>query len=207
VTTLTRPGDDRRRDVLIRARETRAHPSRRARSSGVLRVSIVGCPGSGKSTVGRRLAASLAIPFVELDAIFHQRGWVELPRDQFRARVADVTARDAWLIDGNYSAVRDLVWARADTVVWLDLPRAVVIRRVVARTLRRALTREQLWNGNREPLTNLVRWDPNASIIRWAWVKHPEYAARYGAATRDPAFAHLHFVRLGSQAEIDAYLD
>ena len=172
------------------------------------RVSVVGCPGSGKSTLGRRLALALGVPFVELDAIFHQPGWVELPRDEFRARVAEVVATDRWVIDGNYSsAQQDLAWARADTVVWLDLPRPLVMRRVITRTIRRAVTREQLWNGNREPLTNFYRLDPDQNIIRWAWVKHPVYATRYRAAIDDPANAHLSFVRLRSQADIDAFLD
>jgi adenylate kinase family enzyme len=170
------------------------------------RVSIVGTPGSGKSTVGRRLAASLNVPLVELDAIFHQPDWAGLPRDLFRARVHDVVETDGWVIDGNYSAVQDLVWRRADTVVWLDLPRRAVMQRVVTRTLRRAITRERLWNGNREPLTNFYRLNPEKNIIRWAWVKHPEYVERYDDATRDPANAHLRVIRLKSQAEMDAFV-
>src|SRR3546814_4713935 len=62
--------------------------------------------------------------------------------------------------------------AAADTIVWLDLPRPLIMRRVAGRTLRRAITREELWNGNREPLAGLVRWHPERNIIRWAWVQH-----------------------------------
>lgn len=169
------------------------------------RVSIVGVPGSGKTTVGRRLAASLGVPFIELDAIFHQPNWNELPRDAFRSRVGEMLSTGGWVVDGNYSAVQDLVWQGADTVVWLDLPRHVVMRRVVFRTLWRAFARERLWNDNREPLTNFYRLDPEKNIIRWTWVKHPEYVDRYGAAMREPANAHLRFVRLGSQEEIDVF--
>jgi len=165
------------------------------------RVSIVGVPGAGKTTIGRRLAASLDVPFLELDAIFHQPGWTDLPRDDFRMQIREALGTDGWVVDGNYSAVQDLVWERADTVVWLDLP-----RRVVLRTLRRAITRERLWNGNREPLTNFYRLDPDENIIRWTWVKHPEYVERYRAAARDPENAHLRFVRLNSQHEIDAFV-
>ena len=170
------------------------------------RVSIVGVPGSGKSTIGRRLATSLDVPFIELDAIVHQPGWRELPQDEFRARVSAVIASERWVVEGNYPAVQDLVWQRADSVVWLDLPRPVVIRRLVARTLRRTLTRERLWNDNREPLSNLYRLDPERNIIRWAWVKHGEYIARYEAAMRDPANDHLHFRRLTSPSEVDQFL-
>jgi adenylate kinase family enzyme len=74
------------------------------------RVSIVGVPGPGKTTIGRRLAASLDVPFLELDAIFHQAGWTDLPRDVFRARIREALGTDGWVVDGNYSAVQDLVW-------------------------------------------------------------------------------------------------
>jgi adenylate kinase family enzyme len=175
-------------------------------SLSVQRVSVVGVSGSGKTTFGRRLSTLLDAPFVELDGIFHQPGWTELPTEAFRARVSDVVAGDRWIVDGNYSAVRDLVWARADTVFALDLGRAVVMRRVITRTVRRALTREELWNGNREPLANFYRWDPTKSIIRWSWVNHATYAARYRDRAADPQYGHIEFIRFGSPREVDAWL-
>jgi len=170
------------------------------------RISLVGVPGSGKTSVGRRLAASLDVPFIELDSIFHQPEWAELPRPEFRQRVAEAVAGDAWVVDGNYSAVQDLAWQRADTVVWLDLPRRTVTQRVIRRTVRRVVTRERLWNNNREPISNLYRLDPEKSIIAWTWVKHPEYIQRYAAAIQDPEWQHLRFVRLRSAREIAGFL-
>lgn len=167
------------------------------------RVSVVGTPGSGKSTVGRSLAAQLDVPFVELDQIFHQPGWQELPVEAFRDRVGQVASTEGWVIDGNYSAVRDLVWARADTVVWLDLPRPAVMRQVIRRTIRRVVRREELWNGNREPWANFYRWD-DRNIIRWAWGRHSVYRERYATAMHDPALSHLEFVQLRTHAEIAA---
>lgn len=170
------------------------------------RVSLVGTPGSGKTTVGRRLARSLDVPFIELDSIFHQAGWRDLPREEFRQRVTDALVPEGWVVDGNYQAVLDLVWDRADTVVWLDLPRPLIMRRVIKRSLRRSLTREVLWNGNREPLTNFYRLDPEKNVIRWAWVKHAGYSERYHAAMNDEANSHLRFVRLKTPREIETML-
>ena len=88
------------------------------------RVSVVGTSGSGKSTLGAALAKRLGTEFLELDSVFHQPGWVPLPDEEFRRRVGDAVAGERWVVDGNYSSkVRDIVWARADTVVWLDLPK------------------------------------------------------------------------------------
>jgi predicted kinase len=94
-------------------------------------VSVVGNSGSGKSTMAAALARRLGVPHVELDGLKDQPGWTELPRDEFAARVRTTIAGDGWVIDGNYSDVRDEIWQRADTVVWLDPHRAVVMRQIV----------------------------------------------------------------------------
>ena len=107
-------------------------------------------------------------------------------------------AASAWVIDGNYSTVRDIVWARADTVIFLDLPRRTVMRRVFGRTLRRVAGRVELWNGNRERWRNFFTLDQEESVIVWAWQTHARNRARIAAAMADPAFAHLRFVRLTS---------
>jgi adenylate kinase family enzyme len=167
----------------------------------VRRIAVVGTSGSGKTWLGREIARRLAVPFVELDSIYHQPGWQPLPAEEFRRRVADIVAGAGWVIDGNYSAVRDVVWTRADTVIWFDLPRRVVMRQLVTRTLRRAITRAELWNGNREPLTGLFLLDPETSIIRWAWSQHASYRRRFAAASADPSYAHVDFIRIGSRAE------
>lgn len=175
-------------------------------SAFVRRVSVVGTSGSGKSMVARELAAIIGVPHLELDGINHQADWTPLPASEFRHAVAAAAAGDGWVIDGNYAAVLPLVWARADTVVWLDLPRGTVMRQITWRTLRRVAGREELWNGNRERWGNFFSWDPERSVISWAWHKHAEYHDRYGAAAADPANAHLRFVRLTSRRDIARWL-
>ncbi len=170
------------------------------------RIAVVGCSGSGKTTLAVALARALGCPHVELDSIYHQPGWTPLPDDEFRARVAEVVAQERWVVDGNYSVTQDVVWDRAEAVVWFDLPYATVMARTVRRTLRRTVTREELWNGNKEPLSNLWSLDPERSIIVWAATRHRVYRRRYAEAQRDPRWSHLRFVRIGSQAEADALL-
>jgi adenylate kinase family enzyme len=183
-------------------------PVRRAvlASAIVRRVSVVGNSGSGKSTLASKLAAILGVPHLELDSVFHQPGWEPLPADEFQWVVELQAGEDGWVIDGNYNAVRPIVWARADTVVWLDLPRRTVMRQVTWRTVRRAVTREELWNGNREPLVNFLSWVPEESIISWAWHSHAKYRTRYLAAAADPANAHLTFIRLTSRRDAARFL-
>jgi adenylate kinase family enzyme len=172
-----------------------------------VRVSVVGNSGSGKSTLARALAAGLGVPYLELDSIYHQPDWVALPVDEFQARVTAFTAGEGWVIDGNYSAVRPIVWARADAVIWLDLPRRVVMRQLLARTLPRAVLRRELWNGNRETVGNLFRRTDD-NILRWAWTNHEKYRARYAAAAADPQYTRLRFVRLTARRpDVRAVLD
>jgi len=175
-------------------------------SAFVRRVSVVGNSGSGKSTIAGELAASLGVPHLELDSVFHQPGWEPLPADEFQRLVTERASEDGWVIDGNYSAVRPIVWARADTVVWLDLPKRTVMRQVAWRTVRRAVTQQELWNGNREPLANFLSWAPEKSIISWAWHSHAEYRTTYGAAAADPANAHLTFIRLTSRRDVARFV-
>jgi adenylate kinase family enzyme len=169
-------------------------------------VSVVGNSGSGKSRLARELAAILEVPHLELDGLNHQPGWEPLPKDEFQRIVAAKAAGDGWVIDGNYSSVQPLVWARADTVAWLDLPKSTVMRQIVWRTLRRVGGRQELWNGNREHWRNFFSWDPEQSVIAWSWHKHAEYRARYSAAAADPANAHLRFVRLSNRREVARFL-
>ena len=165
------------------------------------RVSVVGNSGSGKTTLARALSTRLAAPHLELDSVFHQPGWEPLPTEQFRARVAEFIAADRWVIDGNYSKVQDLIWQRADTVVWVDLPRRLVMWRVIWRSVRRAALRAELWNGNRERWGNLLHIDPAKSVIAWSWTRHRRYRERYLRAAADPARQQLTFIRLRTPAE------
>lgn len=170
------------------------------------RVSVVGCSGAGKTTVGRRLAGRLDVPFVELDSLYHQAGWVPLPTEEFRSRVERLCAADGWVVDGNYSLVRDLVLARADTVVWIDPPRWRVMAQVVPRSLARVISRRPMWNGNRESWRNLISRDPEESIIRWAWTTYQPTRQRYTELSRRAPSLRLGVVRLRTRRDVVAFL-
>ena len=173
------------------------------------RVSVVGTSGSGKTTLARTLAKRLGVPYIELDAFMHLPGWQLRPDMEFMEDVEKATSQPGWVVDGNYRrfVIEGPVWKRADTVVWLDLPRRTVMRRLIVRTVRRAVTREVLWNGNREPLSNFLSLDPEKSLIVWAWVKHDEFMKRYLKAMTDPAWQRIHFVRLQSSAAATRWLE
>jgi len=116
------------------------------------RVCVIGVTGSGKTTLANRIAAQLRLDYVEMDSLYWNPHWTPVDPEIFRSRIASVAAGDAWVTDGNYSRARDILWPRADTFVWLDLPFHVTFMRLVHRTFRRWLQKAELWNGNRESL-------------------------------------------------------
>ena len=165
------------------------------------RVTIISsASGSGKSTLGRRLAELLEVPYVELDAIHHQAGWRELTADEFRREVEPLVAGGRWVIDGVYrSKLGHLTIDAADTVVWLDLPRRTWLPRLVWRTFRRVALREELWNGNRESLRNVLFG--RDALILFALRNDRRRQHRYPRELEGYRVA-----RLRSPAEVDAFV-
>lgn len=167
------------------------------------RVAAVGNSGSGKTALAAQIAVRLSCPHIELDAIHHRENWTPIERDEMRDIVAGHLEGDSWVIDGNYrSLVQDLVFASADTVAWLDLPRRVVMSSITRRTMGRIASRRELWNGNRERFSNLFRTQPEDNIILWSWTQHEKYRRQYLAASEDPTISHLDWVRLESRRAV-----
>ena len=126
------------------------------------RVAIVGSAGAGKSTLARQLGAILGLEVVHLDALFWKPGWVETPRPEWRVTQEGLVRRESWIIDGNYGGTMEVRLASADTIVFLDFPRAICLWRVLKRWARyRGHTRPDLAPGCPERLD----W----AFLRWVW--------------------------------------
>jgi adenylate kinase family enzyme len=165
------------------------------------RVIVAGTSGSGKTTLAVQIGDRWHIPHTEIDSLHHGPQWI--PRPEFEADVRVFTAGPAWVTEWQYPTVRDLLAERADLMVWLDLPRLLVMRQVVRRTLRRRILRQKLWNGNVEPPLWTIFTD-REHIIRWAWSTHDLNSERVTAlARRRP---ELPIVRLRSRAEATRWL-
>ena len=165
------------------------------------RVSVIGGSSTGKTTVSREL---LGVPHIELDALHHDAGWQEAPADVLQARVdaALAAAPDGWVVDGNYHGkLGTYVLERADTVVFLDLPLRTALRRVTWRTLRRSITREELWNGNRESFRIAFSRD---SIVWWVIRNHGSHRKKW--PERVAPLTHLQVIRLRSAGQVRDWL-
>lgn len=166
------------------------------------RLLVAGVSGAGKTTLARRVGELLSVPRTELDSLFHGPGWTRLPT--FLADVRALVAGDAWVTEWQYTDARPLLLGRAEVLVWLDLPTAVAMRQVVARTVRRSVRREPLWNGNLEPGLWHALTHPDG-IIRWAWRTRHHYRELTARVVQEqPGLA---VVRLRSHAESQRWLD
>jgi len=112
------------------------HAGRGRYVPAVQRVCVVGSPGAGKSTFAAALARQTGLPLIALDRHYWRPGWVAAEPDEWTATVTALAARPRWIIDGNYGGTAALRFARADTIIVLDLPRTVTIPGVLRRTLR-----------------------------------------------------------------------
>ena len=160
------------------------------------RVLVIGSGGAGKSTFALELARRLGLPYVELDALHHGPNWSEPTDEVFRARVqaAMDAAPEGWVIDGNYEGkLGELVLAKADVIVWLDLPFRTKARRLWRRTATRIRDDVELWNGNKETWRNVL-WGREALfwwMVRGHFRHRREWPLRFAG---DPRFVRLRSV-------------
>ncbi|MFU8771421.1 MAG: hypothetical protein ACNA8H_03265, partial [Anaerolineales bacterium] len=168
------------------------------------RIHVIGTSGSGKTTLAANIAHRLNIPHIELDVLHWEPGWQPAPLDDFRLRVSRALEGDSWTVDGNYSKVRDIIWARADTIVWLDYPLSVILWQLFKRTYKRVISQEALWSGNTETWQDqLLSRD---SILLWAIKTYKRRRREYPQLLNLPEFSHLNMIHHKTPAATRAWL-
>ena len=173
------------------------------------RIVVWGVTGSGKTTLARRLGEALGLPVVQLDAIRHRNGWDSTDWPEFRTELSETLDgyTDGWVLEGSYSAIRDVYVSRLDTLIWLHLPWRVSFWRLLKRTIARAWDRTPLYNpdGPTESWRNLLflRRD---SILWWSIFTHRDATRRRAEriATLPP---HVKRYELRSADEVDRLLE
>ncbi len=168
------------------------------------RVVVIGVTGSGKTTFAKKLAARLLFPHYAMDELrflanWETRSWVEM-----RTILTEIIQQPAWVMDGNYSQVRDLTWGKADTVIWLNYAFPVAFSRLVKRTLRRIITREELFGGCVETFQS--QFFSKDSLFLWFFQTFWKRRKAYPQVFQQPEFRHIHFITLTSPKEAKKFL-
>ena len=167
------------------------------------RVAVVGAVGCGKTTLAREIARRIDAPHIELDALRYQQGWVVEADETFRGKVVAYVGTDRWVIDGNYADVQDLIWLRAQLLVWIDFRLPVLLWRLLRRTFRRLWRREEFFNSNREQFRRVFS---SQSILIWAIRSHGQRRRRYEELLTRARCAHLQVIRLRSPSAVRVWL-
>jgi adenylate kinase family enzyme len=162
------------------------------------RIIVVGCSGSGKSTLAPLVAARLALPYLATDGVYWTVDWRPTPAAEVSAWVDAATSGEAWVLDGNFDAERDLVWARAELAVWLDLPFTTTLARVSRRNLGWWIGRQKVWGGARMTLPKALTGIRHT--LRSYAQKHATYPALLAG------FPNLEVVRLTSPSAVERWL-
>ena len=167
------------------------------------RINILGMSCTGKTSLGRAVADRLGVPHIELDRLYWEADWTPASDDTFRARVADALAAETWVADGGYQMARDIIWSRADTVVWLDYPLRTILPRWARRTIGRIRSGSEFWpgTGNRESLGRALGRD---GLLRYILREHA--GKRRRTEERLAARPDLHQLRFRSPADASRWL-
>jgi len=162
------------------------------------KILVIGSGGAGKSTFATELGARLKLEVIHLDSCYWQAGWQETPKAEWQAKVAELIARDAWVMDGNYSGTLELRLKACDTVIFLDLPRTLCLWRVMKRAM--------LYWG--QPRPDMAAGCPERltfEFVQWIW--------QYPRRTRPKVLARLQacadakqIIHLRSRADVEKYL-
>ena len=169
------------------------------------RVAVVGSTNSGKTTFGTALGQRLDIPFVELDALNWGPNWQERDTETFQRLIAERTAGERWVTDGNYSKARELIWNRATTLFWLNYPIYVNLYRLLKRTTGRIITREIIFSGNVETLRN--SFFSRDALLWWLLASHKARRQRYGALFESGHYENAKVVIFTHPRQANDFLD
>jgi adenylate kinase family enzyme len=162
------------------------------------RILVAGASGCGKSTLAKELARRLQITFVETDPLYWEKNWNPANTQVVVKCVVEIIAREDWVLDGNFTSERATVWSKADTLIWLDYPRWLVLQRVTSRNVLWLITQEEVWSGNRMTLDHA--W----SGIKHSMKSYSEKSINYPRYFAE--FPSLNVIRLRSPQETTRWL-
>jgi adenylate kinase family enzyme len=172
------------------------------------RIVVIGTTSSGKSTLAEQLAKRLDMAFIELDALHWEPNWQEAPLEIFRARVEKALRQtERWAVAGNYHIVRDMVWPRAEVVIWLDYSLWRIFWQLTRRTFARWWSHELLGGTNRENLWMHFKLWSQDSLFHWLFKTYWRRKREFPILLSQPEHQHLKLIRFTHPKETEVWLE
>jgi adenylate kinase family enzyme len=168
------------------------------------RIVVIGSSCSGKSTFSQSLANKKNVEYIELDQLHWLPNWEERPDEEFRALVREAVSSHSWVVDGNYSVTRDVVWPRATEIIWLNHSFSLVLYRSFTRSIKRVVTKKKLFAGNVETFKHT--FFSSNSIILWVVKTYHQKRKSYANILKQVEKKGITVTEFTSQSEVDNYL-
>ena len=170
------------------------------------RIVIIDTTSSGKSTLAEAVAGKIGADYIDLDYLHWEPNWVEAPDNVFRERVTNATNAKSWVVAGNYSTTRDIVWSRAQALIWLDYSFPIVFWRLFTRTFRRVITQEKLFSDNVEHFWTQVKFWSQDSLFNWLFKTYWRRKREIPVLLTQPEYRHLDIIHFKHPKEADTWL-
>ncbi len=175
------------------------------------RILVWGSSCAGKSTLAEHLSQQLDLAYVDLDALNWLPNWVGLNATdpaRLERRMDRSTTGDRWVVAGSYTQQSQATfWPRLNTIVWLDFPLRLLLKRVLVRSWQRWRSNELLWGTNREKFWDQLKlWRKEDSLIWWIISHYHKKRSDTFAYIADPRWAKIQFIRLRTPQELDIWL-
>jgi len=171
----------------------------------VKRIVVIGTSCSGKTTIAKMLADKLNIKHIELDELFWMPAWQVRDKEKFHNLVTDAISGESWVVDGNHSRVRDLLWSRATTIIWLDYSFSLIIYRALKRSISRIVTKKRVCAGNVE--TFRKTFFSRGSILLWVIQSHQSRKNIFPELLESELASHADVIILKRPRDLKKYLE
>jgi len=162
------------------------------------KVLVIGSSGAGKSTFSRRLSEKTGLPLIHLDRLFWKPGWIETDKEEWKEILAKTLTGDSWIIDGQFGGTLEMRLEKCDTVIFLDLPRALCVYRI----LKRVITYQK---GKRPDMADGCDEKFDWQFLKWVW-NFPEKSRPKIEERLQKHQDSITVFRLKSRKEVDRFL-
>jgi adenylate kinase family enzyme len=170
------------------------------------RINIVGSSASGKSTLSKKISSYMNATHIELDKLIWEPNWCLKSDEEFFKLLENEIIKESWVIDGNYTRSIPIKWRNVELVIWIDLSFTRTLYQSLKRSIKRIVSRKEVWEGTGNKETFYRTFLSKESVIWWMIQNYKKTQKNYIKIMNDPKYNHIKFIRLRSLYEIELFI-